>query len=729
MYMVMFVLLVFKLPSLLEFDLPQYLHTRSNSTHPQWAGAWIGPEGGVIMGVLADVDDPSNVWAGSWTDIWEYRDDSWQPVDMFRFTDIEGGAVNASGCPLLAVYDSIYVYDTSWHTVRGFDGIDAISEAVSDTLLLIAYRGYSPLLWVTKDGGMTWDSIANLSLLNPGFTAVSYAPGDPSIIYIANTMRQLYKSVDAGTTFTMVWQGSLESGPIMDIEVNPWDHDELFVCFEFGGPPAAMLHTGDGGTTWDTLFQYFWWAADCEFLHKDTVIVAALSPSGIFRGVRLGEGWHFTCVDDRVVAFDITLGDVIYAATGDGVWRSTDRANTWEPFNTGLKAVPLWEDAQVSQHVDDKVWLTGVLSTAIYSLYLYWWDVWTTSYITNSMMTLAVEGDGNTVYAAAIGLDPPPQFVLHTLYRSVDGGTTWTPMNAWTNPDSILIFGEIWVSPTDHNRILLVAGMFEELGPLYLSEDGGATVTMVLDRPIYPHIVGNDTVFVVSAAATDTVWVSYDGGYNWQNLTEVNSFMAMDYSPGWRALYVVGLESDSLTLYRVTLDGNKTPIMRVPYLEWSPAIDVEPHGGWAYDVIYFLYLSYGAAMITVFEDSLTPSFTLELDLMPTLLRGVSSEPPPTNILVAEMGRSLWLYWKPGVEEGGASVFPVSNTYLITDKFVIPTNSRVSRTLRIFDLIGREVYQRDGIGTWDLRSIPSGLYFYRVDGDGSTLYKGKLIKLR
>ena len=344
-------------------------------------------------------------------------------------------------------------------------------------------------------------------------------------------------------------------------------------------------------------------------------------------------------------------------------------------------------------------------------------------------MTLAVEGYGDTLYAATIALDPPPQFILHTLYRSVDGGGTWTPMNTWASPDSILIFGEIWVSPTDHNRILLVAGMFEELGPLYLSEDGGATVTMVLDRPIYPHIVGNDTVFVVSAAATDTVWVSYDGGYNWQNFTEVNSFMAMDYSPGWRALYVVGLESDSLTLYRVTLDGNKTPIMRVPYLEWSPAIDVEPHGCWAYDVIYFLYLSYGAAMITVFEDSLTPSFTLELDLMPTLLRGVSSEPPPTDILVAEMGRSLWLYWKPGVEEGGASVSQVSNTYLITDKFVIPTNSRVSRTLRIFDLIGREVYQRDGIGTWDLRSIPSGLYFYRVDGDGSTLYKGKLIKLK
>jgi len=718
MYVMMFVLLVFKLPSLPELNLPQYLHVRSGSNHLDW----IGPEGGVIMGVLADVHDPSNVWAGSLTDIWEYRDNSWQPVDMFRFTDIRGGAVNASGYPLLVVYDSIYVYDTTWRTVRGFDGIDAISEAVSDTLLLIAYRGYSPLLWVTKDGGMTWDSIANLSLLNPGFTAVSYAPGDPSIIYIANTMRQLYKSVDAGTTFTMVWEGAPESGPIMDIEVNPWEHDELFVCFEF---EAAMLHTADGGATWDTLFQYFWWAMDCEFLHEDTVIVAALSPSGIFRGVRSGEGWHFTCIDDRVVAFDVALGDVIYAATGDGVWRSTDHASTWEPFNTGLKAVPLWEDAQVSQHVDDMVWLTGMLSTAIYSLY--WWGVWATSYITNSVMTLAVEGYGNTVYAAAIGLDPPPQFILHTLYRSVDGGTTWTPMNTWANPDSILIFGEIWVSPTDYNRILVVAGMFEELGPLYLSEDGGATVTLVLDRPIYPHIVGNDTVFVVSAAATDTVWVSYDGGYNWQNLTEVNSFMAMDYSPGWRSLYVVSLESDSLILYRVTLDGHKTPIMQVPYLEWSPAIDVEPNS-YCGDVLYFLYLSYGAAMITVFEDSLTPSFTLELDLMPTLLRGVTPE-VPTNILISEMGRSLWFYWINVVEEGHELVPQVSNTYLITDKFVIPTDSKVSRTLRIFDLIGRKVYQRDGTGTWDLRSIPPGLYFYRVDGDGSTSYKGKLIKLK
>ena len=727
MYVMMFVLLVFKLPSLPELNLPQHLHARSGSNHLDW----IGPEGGVIMGVLADVHDPSNVWAASLTDIWEYRDNSWQPVDMFRFVDIRGGAVNASGYPLLAVYDSIYVYDTTWHTVRGFDGIDAISEAVSDTLLLIAYRGYSPLLWVTTDGGMTWDSIANLSLLNPGFTAVSYAPGDPSTIYIANTMPQLYKSVDAGTTFTMVWEGAPESGPIMDIEVNPWEHDELFVCFEFEGPPAAMLHTGDGGATWDTLFQYFWWAMDCEFLHEDTVIVAALSPSGIFRGVRSGEGWHFTCVDDRVVAFDIILGDVIYAATGDGVWRSTDHANTWEPFNTGLKAVPLWEDAQVSQHVDHvddqniMVWVTGIFSTAVYPI-CYWIGL-PTSYITNSMMTLAVEGYGDTLYVAAIGLDPPPQFILHTLYRSVDGGTTWTPMNTWTNPDSILIFGEIWVSPTDYNRILLVAFTFEELGPLYLSEDGGATVTLALDRPIYPHIVGNDTVFVVSAAATDTVWVSYDGGYNWQNLTEVNSFMAMDYSPGWRSLYVVSLESDSLILYRVTLDGHKTPIMQVPYLEWSPAIDVEPNSYYG-DVLYFLYLSYGAAMITVFEDSLTPSFTLELDLMPTLLRGVTPE-VSTNMLISEMGRSLWFYWINVVEEGHESAPQVSNTYLITDKFVIPTDSRVRRTLRIFDLVGRKVYQRDGIGTWDLRSIPPGLYFYRVDGDGSTLYKGKLIKLK
>jgi len=203
--------------------------------------------------------------------------------------------------------------------------------------------------------------------------------------------------------------------------------------------------------------------------------------------------------------------------------------------------------------------------------------------------------------------------------------------------------------------------------------------------------------------------------------------MAMDYSPGWRSLYVVSLESDSLILYRVTLDGHKTPIMQVPYLEWSPAIDVEPNSYYG-DVLYFLYLSYGAAMITVFEDSLTPSFTLELDLMPTLLRGVTPE-VSTNMLISEMGRSLWFYWINVVEEGHESAPQVSNTYLITDKFVIPTDSRVRRTLRIFDLVGRKVYQRDGIGTWDLRSIPPGLYFYRVDGDGSTLYKGKLIKLK
>jgi photosystem II stability/assembly factor-like uncharacterized protein len=101
---------------------------------------------------------------------------------------------------------------------------------------------------VSRDGGETWQQIADVSTAAP-INVITQDPQRPSYIYVGTT-QTLYLSHDAGAQ----WQrrgGNLPYGSYTSILVNPQNTEEVFAGSAFENPENnGVFHSTDGGMTW-----------------------------------------------------------------------------------------------------------------------------------------------------------------------------------------------------------------------------------------------------------------------------------------------------------------------------------------------------------------------------------------------------------------------------------------------------------------------------------------------
>jgi photosystem II stability/assembly factor-like uncharacterized protein len=101
---------------------------------------------------------------------------------------------------------------------------------------------------VTRDGGETWQQVADVSAAAPVNT-ITQDPQRPAYIYVGTT-QTLFMSHDGGGK----WQrrgGNLPYGSYTSILVNPQNTDELFAGSAFENPENnGVFHSTDAGLTW-----------------------------------------------------------------------------------------------------------------------------------------------------------------------------------------------------------------------------------------------------------------------------------------------------------------------------------------------------------------------------------------------------------------------------------------------------------------------------------------------
>ncbi len=208
-----------------------------------------------------------------------------------------------------------------WGTVSG----RVRGLAVHPTNPNIVYVGAaSGGIWKTTDGGSTWvDKSSGLSRLTFGSIAID--PGNTNIIFagtgeamwLLNNVTYegngLYKSTDAGDTWTQITNGFGASTQFSDISVNPTNSQILIAALGSGNynnsnpSNEGIWRSTDGGTTWT-------------------------------RTLNVQDGFD--------VAFHPTNGNLAYASSGNkeaasGFYRSTNGGATWTQSNTGLTATTI----------------------------------------------------------------------------------------------------------------------------------------------------------------------------------------------------------------------------------------------------------------------------------------------------------------------------------------------------------------------------------------------------
>lgn len=353
-------------------------------------------------------------------------------MTTYRSTDAGATWAAVSGLPQLATLNSAVVIGTT--IVGNFPGagvyrsadegqtwIQVADAATSQTFGALVSTGgvifartNSGALLRSDDLGGTW-----LPVTLPADFIISQLGTDASHITIADFSAS-YTSTDLGQT----WQPVAPPTPssIRDLYSTPLNVLFSFVR-DFAGTDTGLHRSTDGGATW-TLIT----VAPPDLQEVDSII---LSDSGLIALARAGSGNYFPMLstDDGIswaampgpsgdFPFAVGAADAAILLTGQqGVQRTTNLGANWTTSNTG----------------------------------------------TFSIAVGALASSGHAAYTAGSGRT--------TLLRSTDG-IAWTPQTTLPGPPSFIYSTKTGASPAQDELFISI----NSLG-LYRSSDGGATFT------------------------------------------------------------------------------------------------------------------------------------------------------------------------------------------------------------------------------------------------------------
>ncbi|MFB6094680.1 MAG: WD40/YVTN/BNR-like repeat-containing protein [Halanaeroarchaeum sp.] len=218
-----------------------------------------------------------------------------------------------------------------WSASTVFRGTETTALSLHPAAPTRPFLGTTEGLYRSADAGETWTRLDVGAFEHAHVTAVAIAPGDPDVVYAGTEPSRVYRSADGGDT----WQhrDGLRDLPSADewsfpprpdthhvrwIEVDPRDVGRIHVAIEAG----ALIRSSDGGRTW-----------------RDRV-----------EGARR---------DVHSMATHPDRPGHVWCAAGDGYAESDDGGDTWYSPDAGLGDEYCWSVA-----VDPGDPETAVLSAA-----------------------------------------------------------------------------------------------------------------------------------------------------------------------------------------------------------------------------------------------------------------------------------------------------------------------------------------------------------------------------
>ncbi len=299
-------------------------------------------------------------------------------------------------------------------------------------------------LWKTDNAGTTWTPVFDGEPVY-SIGVVTLDPNNPSVVWVGtgeyNAQRSVaygdgvYRSEDGGKSWTNM--GLKQSEHVGRIIVDPRNSNVVYVAaqgplFSAGGD-RGLYKTTDGGKTWKRILSNGEWAGVADVAmdpRNPDVLVAATWQ-------RYRREWGY-----------------IAGGPESALWRTTDGGATWTKITEGLPS-------------GDAVGRYGLAFSP---------------------------GDPDVVYAV-VEAEPGGGF-----YRSTDDGASWTKMNDYHSVG--LYYNRIYADPNDAQRVY--AGDFLA----QVTDDGGHTFRGVGEN--HKHV---DThVFWIDPKDSDHLLVGCDGG-------------------------------------------------------------------------------------------------------------------------------------------------------------------------------------------------------------------------
>jgi len=328
-------------------------------------------------------------------------------------------------------------------------------------------------VWKTTNGGITWQS-ASSGLGSETIGDLAVAPSDSQIVWAGtgekNSLRSqywgdgVYKSMDGGKKWAKM--GLADSKSIGRIIIHPTGADTVYVAAlgHLWGPnnERGIYKTTDGGKTWTRVL----------FVDDTTGFVdLAMDPRD--PNTLYAAAWH------RLRWGGSHMEGV---GKGSGIYKTTDGGKSWKrltdsTLHNGLPA--------------DRMGRIG----------------------------LAISPQDPRIVFAMIpvdrGVTDPAQGRFGGVFRSADGGASWTQVNDLA-AEPHYYYDAIWVDPTDSQHV------FVATSPLLESKDGGRTFAA---ESLYNVHVDHHALWIDPRDAGHRIlgndggaYVTYDAGKAWWHM-------------------------------------------------------------------------------------------------------------------------------------------------------------------------------------------------------------------
>ncbi len=476
---------------------------RSSDSGARWSFA--GLEGLSVSAIVVDPTDGTKLYAAAGSNVFKSTDGgiSWRNASQGL---PQPPTITVPGVPQITVQVSALAIDLRVPAIL-YAGLTIIPQPTT------AFNSVGGGLFRSLDGGETWTPTG---LANVGVKSILIDPTDPKVLYAVvissgsyGTPNSIRKSTDGGASWAVL-RDDVSYAPTMDITalmLDPGSSATLYTAISFNiiSAPPRIEKSSDGGAIWSSL-------GTTPGETRVTALLAAPSPSlfyaatggGVFKSTDAAATWSRVLeTPSRCLAMAPANSAVLYAGAGDGVSTSFDAGASWTVTKAGLIATSVRE-LLVNPRSRNELYARSGLK-----------------------IFHSADGGGNwqlieelpsDLSPAGFALDwknPSIQYVgtmnggLCTgVSRTLDGGRSWAPTSL-----TIGCILRIGLDPQNPDTVYAVGQ-----GGLWKSTDGAVSWVSSLAQPI--------SAFTIAAASPANLYVgirnqgilvSRDGGAMWSS--------------------------------------------------------------------------------------------------------------------------------------------------------------------------------------------------------------------
>jgi photosystem II stability/assembly factor-like uncharacterized protein len=260
---------------------------------------------------------------------------------------------------------------------------------------------------------------------------------------------------------------------------------------------------------------------------QDSNTLYAATSAGVFKTTDGGRRWNqansgLTSFIVNGIVIDPQHPSTLYASTDDGVFKSTDAAASWNSANLGLP--PFLVVALTISPQDSNTLYAGICCrSGIFKT--------TDGGASWNEMTTGLSGEINVLIADAKNQGTVYAGDMNGIYKTTDGGVNWTRLQV--TPSLSRYFAALTIDPQDSNILYAAEGQASSTAccsyaPIFKSTDGGTTWT-TSNTPI-PDATGslNNWITVLAvdpqnslnlyAGTPGGLYKSADGAVTWNKI-------------------------------------------------------------------------------------------------------------------------------------------------------------------------------------------------------------------